>query len=157
MHEFLEGLKNSFLLAWEVWWALVLGFAISAIVQAWVPRVRIQRALGGSGPRPVALATGPGTASSARSYAAIALPARRLVRRGPQLPQRLGDAVEGDHDRLPAGRIHRPARQRLLQRTLHPQRATRAADHRKRDRRPDRRGAVVRVLGRKRSAGRRAV
>jgi hypothetical protein len=24
--------------AYEVWWALVLGFAISAIVQAWVPR-----------------------------------------------------------------------------------------------------------------------
>ena len=32
-------------MAWEVWWALVLGFAISAIVQAWVPRERIERAL----------------------------------------------------------------------------------------------------------------
>src|SRR6267378_432432 len=51
-----DGLSNSFLMAWEVWWALVFGFAISAIVQAWVPRDRIQRALGGSGPRPVALA-----------------------------------------------------------------------------------------------------
>ena len=30
-------------MAWEVWWALVLGFAISAIVQAWVPRERIQQ------------------------------------------------------------------------------------------------------------------
>ena len=35
-----HGLRDSFLMAWEVWWALVLGFAISAIVQAWVPRER---------------------------------------------------------------------------------------------------------------------
>jgi uncharacterized membrane protein YraQ (UPF0718 family) len=33
-----DGLWNAFLMAWEVWWALVLGFLISAIVQAWVPR-----------------------------------------------------------------------------------------------------------------------
>ena len=30
-----DGLWNAFLMAWEVWWALVLGFAISAVVQAW--------------------------------------------------------------------------------------------------------------------------
>ena len=45
-------------MAWEVWWALVLGFAISAIVQAWVPRERIQRTLGGEGAGAVARATG---------------------------------------------------------------------------------------------------
>ena len=37
-----HGLRDSFLMAWQVWCALVLGFAISAIVQAWVPRERIQ-------------------------------------------------------------------------------------------------------------------
>jgi uncharacterized membrane protein YraQ (UPF0718 family)/YHS domain-containing protein len=68
-----DGLRNAFLMAWEVWWALVLGFAISAIVQAWVPRSRIERALSGSGARPVALATGLGAASSSCSYAAIAI------------------------------------------------------------------------------------
>ncbi len=68
-----NGLKDSFLMAWEVWWALVLGFGISAIVQAWVPRERIESALSGSGPRPVALATGLGAASSSCSYAAIAI------------------------------------------------------------------------------------
>ena len=68
-----HGLRDSFLMAWEVWWALVLGFAISAIVQAWVPRERIESALGGSGARPVALATGLGAASSSCSYAAIAI------------------------------------------------------------------------------------
>jgi uncharacterized protein len=76
-----NGLKDSFLMAWEVWWALVLGFAISAIVQAWVPRERIQSALGGSGLRPVALATGFGAASSSCSYAAIAI-AKSLFQKG---------------------------------------------------------------------------
>jgi len=76
-----EGLSNSFLMAWAVWWALVLGFAISAIVQAWVPRERIQNALGGSGPRPVALASALGAASSSCSYAAIAI-AKSLFEKG---------------------------------------------------------------------------
>ena len=33
-----DGLFNALRMAWEVWWALVLGFALSGIVQAWVPR-----------------------------------------------------------------------------------------------------------------------
>jgi uncharacterized membrane protein YraQ (UPF0718 family)/YHS domain-containing protein len=66
-------LKDAFLMAWEVWWALVLGFAISAIVQAWVPRARIESALAGDGPRPLAWATGLGAASSSCSYAAVAI------------------------------------------------------------------------------------
>jgi uncharacterized membrane protein YraQ (UPF0718 family)/YHS domain-containing protein len=76
-----DGLGNAFLMAWAVWWALVFGFAISAIVQAWVPRERIERALGGSGGRPVALATGLGAASSSCSYAAIAI-AKSLFQKG---------------------------------------------------------------------------
>jgi uncharacterized membrane protein YraQ (UPF0718 family)/YHS domain-containing protein len=75
------GLKDSFLMAWEVWWALVLGFAISAVVQAWVPRERIEASLSGSGPKPVALATGLGAASSSCSYAAIAI-AKSLFQKG---------------------------------------------------------------------------
>jgi len=65
----------------EVWWALVLGFAISAIVQAWVPRERIESTLSGSGPGPVAKATGLGAASSSCSYAAIAI-AKSLFQKG---------------------------------------------------------------------------
>jgi uncharacterized membrane protein YraQ (UPF0718 family)/YHS domain-containing protein len=76
-----EGLSNAFLMAWEVWWALALGFAISAVVQAWVPRERVEHALGGSGARPVALATGLGAASSSCSYAAIAI-AKSLFQKG---------------------------------------------------------------------------
>jgi uncharacterized protein len=76
-----HGLRDSALMAWEVWWALVLGFAISAIVQAWVPRERVQSTLSGEGPKPVALATGLGAASSSCSYAAVAI-ARSLFAKG---------------------------------------------------------------------------
>src|SRR5213595_2516044 len=76
-----HGLKDSFLMAWEVWWALVLGFAISGIVQAWVPRERIQRTLAGGGARPVTWATGLGAASSSCSYAAVAI-AKSLFQKG---------------------------------------------------------------------------
>jgi uncharacterized membrane protein YraQ (UPF0718 family)/YHS domain-containing protein len=73
--------QDALLMAWEVWWALVLGFAISAIVQAWVPRQRIEAALSGSSARPVALATGLGAASSSCSYAAVAI-AKSLFQKG---------------------------------------------------------------------------
>jgi uncharacterized membrane protein YraQ (UPF0718 family)/YHS domain-containing protein len=77
----LEGLANAGLMVWEVWWALVLGFAISGMVQAWVPRERIEGALAGGGATPVAKATGLGAASSSCSYAAIAI-ARSLFAKG---------------------------------------------------------------------------
>jgi uncharacterized protein len=76
-----EGIEQSLLMAYAVWWALVLGFAISAIVQAWVPRERIEATLAGSGPRPVAWATGLGAASSSCSYAAVAI-AKSLFQKG---------------------------------------------------------------------------
>jgi hypothetical protein len=76
-----HGLRDSLLMAWAVWWALVFGFAISAIVQAWVPRERIERLLGESGARPVAWATGLGAASSSCSYAAVAI-AKSLFQKG---------------------------------------------------------------------------
>ena len=76
-----EGLEQSFLMAYEVWWALVLGFAISGVVQAWVPRERIEGALSGDGFGPVAKATGLGAASSSCSYAAIAI-AKSLFQKG---------------------------------------------------------------------------
>src|SRR4051794_41229620 len=68
-----DGVRNAALMAYEVWWALVLGFLVSAVVQAWVPRQRIEASLSGDGPRPVALATALGAASSSCSYAAIAI------------------------------------------------------------------------------------
>ena len=76
-----QGFVNAFEMAYEVWWALVFGFAISAIVQAWVPRERIQRTLAGSGLVPVAKASVLGAASSSCSYAAIAI-AKSLFQKG---------------------------------------------------------------------------
>src|SRR5918995_5849242 len=76
-----DGLQNAALMAYEVWWALVLGFAISAIVQAWVPRRSIESTLAGTGFVPVAKATGLGAASSSCSYAAIAI-AKTLFAKG---------------------------------------------------------------------------
>jgi uncharacterized protein len=76
-----EGLKQSLLMAYAVWWALVLGFAISAVVQAWVPRERIESALAGAGPAPITRATALGAASSSCSYAAVAI-AKSLFQKG---------------------------------------------------------------------------
>src|SRR4051794_4190383 len=76
-----DGLENAFRMAWEVWWALVLGFTLSGIVQAWVPRARLERALGGRGVRQVALSAGMGAASSSCSYAAVAI-AKSLFQKG---------------------------------------------------------------------------
>jgi uncharacterized membrane protein YraQ (UPF0718 family)/YHS domain-containing protein len=77
----LEGLSNAAMMAWQIWWALVLGFAISAMVQSWAPRERIEALLSGQGIAPIARATGFGAASSSCSYAAIAI-AKSLFQKG---------------------------------------------------------------------------
>jgi uncharacterized membrane protein YraQ (UPF0718 family)/YHS domain-containing protein len=79
-----DGLLNAARMAWEVWWALVLGFALSGVVQAWVPRTRLQETLGGRGLRDVSFATALGAASSSCSYAAIAI-AKSLFQKGASL------------------------------------------------------------------------
>jgi uncharacterized membrane protein YraQ (UPF0718 family)/YHS domain-containing protein len=77
----LDAFKDALLMAWEVWWALVFGFTISAVVQAWVPRERIESALSGAGVRQITTATALGAASSSCSYAAIAI-AKGLFAKG---------------------------------------------------------------------------
>jgi uncharacterized membrane protein YraQ (UPF0718 family) len=68
-------------MTWEILWALILGFALSAIVQAVVRRETVVRALGSDSLGTLAAATGLGVASSSCSYAAVAL-ARSLFRKG---------------------------------------------------------------------------
>jgi len=68
-------------MTWEIAWSLILGFALSAIVQAVVRREVVIRRLGSDRPSTLALAAGLGAASSSCSYAAVAL-ARSLVRKG---------------------------------------------------------------------------
>jgi uncharacterized membrane protein YraQ (UPF0718 family)/YHS domain-containing protein len=79
-----QGLWNAFQMAWEVWWALVLGFLLSGVVQAWVPRSRMETALGGRDAKSVALASGLGAASSSCSYAAVAI-AKSIFQKGASL------------------------------------------------------------------------
>jgi uncharacterized membrane protein YraQ (UPF0718 family) len=68
-------------MGWEILWALVLGFLLSAIVQALVSKRDVNRLLPDDSPRSLAVATGLGIASSSCSYAAVAL-ARTLFRKG---------------------------------------------------------------------------
>ncbi len=68
-------------MAWQIAWALILGFALSAVVQALVPKASVARLLGDDRPRTLAVAAGLGGASSSCSYAAVAL-ARSLFRKG---------------------------------------------------------------------------
>lgn len=76
-----DGLKNAALMAYAVWWALVFGFSISAIVQAWVPRHSVERAMGSGGAGALTRATVLGAASSSCSYAAVAI-AKSLFQKG---------------------------------------------------------------------------
>jgi len=68
-------------MTWEILWALILGFALSAVVQAVVRKSTIVRLLGDDRPRTLAVASVLGAASSSCSYAAVAL-ARSLFRKG---------------------------------------------------------------------------
>src|SRR6266516_3657687 len=68
-------------MTWEITWALVLGFALSATVQAVVSKKEMVRLLPDDSPRTIAIACGLGAASSSCSYAAVAL-ARSIFRKG---------------------------------------------------------------------------
>ncbi len=68
-------------MTWQVTWSLILGFTLSAVVQALVRRETVAGLLGGQGPATLARAAGLGAASSSCSYAAVAL-ARSLFRKG---------------------------------------------------------------------------
>src|SRR3989442_4799754 len=71
----------AFAMFWEILWALVLGFTLSAIVQAVVSKSQMSRLLPDDSPRSLAIACGLGAASSSCSYAAVAL-ARSIFRKG---------------------------------------------------------------------------
>ena len=79
--ELVDALSFSFGMFWEILWALILGFALSGVVQAVVTKKEMRRLMPDDSPRSLARATGLGAASSSCSYAAVAL-ARSLFRRG---------------------------------------------------------------------------
>ena len=80
-HELWRALSFAFGMTWEVLWALILGFGLSAVVQAVVSKREMRRLLPDDSPRTLLVASGLGAASSSCSYASVAL-ARSLFRKG---------------------------------------------------------------------------
>lgn len=68
-------------MTWKIAWGLVLGFAISAVIQAFVSKQKIGEHLGSFNLKSVTLATGFGAASSSCSYAAAAM-SKTLFKKG---------------------------------------------------------------------------
>ena len=76
-----RSLREAFYMFWDTLWALILGFALSGAVQAFVSRRAMRSRLGDHRPASVARASLYGMASSSCSYAASAM-ARSLFARG---------------------------------------------------------------------------
>src|SRR5438128_7631296 len=76
-----HALSMAFAMFWEILWALILGFALSGLVQAVVSKKEMTRLLPDDSPRTLVLACLFGAVSSSCSYAAVAL-ARSLFRKG---------------------------------------------------------------------------
>ena len=77
----IHALSISFAMTWEILWALILGFTLSAAVEAVVSKEQLSRLLPDDSPRTLAVASLLGAASSSCSYAAVAL-ARSLFNKG---------------------------------------------------------------------------
>ena len=80
-HALFSALSMAFAMGWEILWPLILGFALSGIVQAVVTKGEMSRLLPDSSPRSIVIASALGAASSSCSYAAVAL-ARSIFRKG---------------------------------------------------------------------------
>jgi uncharacterized protein len=81
MEAIVRALSMAFAMGWEILWPLILGFALSGIVQAVVSHGEMSRLLPDDRPQSIATALGLGAASSSCSYAAVAL-ARSIFRKG---------------------------------------------------------------------------
>ena len=80
-HEIIRALSFAAGMGWAILWALILGFALSGVVQAVVSKREMRRLMPDDSPKTLAVASAVGAASSSCSYAAVAL-ARSLFRKG---------------------------------------------------------------------------
>jgi uncharacterized membrane protein YraQ (UPF0718 family) len=80
-HGLVDALSFAAGMTWEILWALILGFMLSAVVQSVVSKAEMTRLLPDASPRSLVRACGLGIASSSCSYAAVAL-ARSIFRKG---------------------------------------------------------------------------
>jgi uncharacterized membrane protein YraQ (UPF0718 family) len=82
--DLLRALGIAFAMGWEILWPLILGFALSGVIQAVVSRREMARLLPDDRPPTIAKALALGAASSSCSYAAVAI-ARSIFRKGADL------------------------------------------------------------------------
>jgi len=80
-----QSVQEAFFMFWVSLWALVFGFGLSGVVQAFVSKDDLQRVMGDHGPASAARATGFGMVSSSCSYAATAM-AKSLFQKGADFP-----------------------------------------------------------------------
>src|SRR5205814_1190520 len=76
-----HALWMAFAMFWEILWPLILGFGLSAVVQAVVSKSEMTKVLPDDSSKSLAIACALGAASSSCSYAAVAL-ARSIFRKG---------------------------------------------------------------------------
>lgn len=76
-----DALKTALGFAWKAGWAFVLGYFVSAMIQAFVPRQRLSERMGDQGWASIGLATGFGAISSSCSFAALGA-ARAMIAKG---------------------------------------------------------------------------
>jgi len=80
-HQLIQAAKMTGIMAWEILWALCLGFLLSSVVEAVVSKAQMSKLLPDSSGKTIVTASLMGAASSSCSYAATAL-ARTLFRKG---------------------------------------------------------------------------
>lgn len=76
-----HALYTAALMGWKMLWALILGFAVSGVIQAVVSRKEMAKLLPDDHAGTIVRATGLGAASSSCSYAATAI-SRSIVKQG---------------------------------------------------------------------------
>ncbi|WP_020402292.1 permease [Gracilimonas tropica] len=85
MNEFIalygESTKTALGFFWKSGWAFVLGYFVSGMIQAFVPKGKLTKYMGDGGIKSVSLSTLFGAASSSCSFAALAA-ARALIKKG---------------------------------------------------------------------------
>ena len=81
LDSFGESAKTALGFFWKAGWAFVLGYFVSGMIQAFVPKAKLTRYMGSADFKSISLSTFFGAASSSCSFAALAA-ARALIKKG---------------------------------------------------------------------------
>ncbi len=76
-----ESAKTALGFFWKSGWAFILGYFVSGMIQAFVPKGKLTKYMGDAGLKSISLSTFFGAASSSCSFAALAA-ARALIKKG---------------------------------------------------------------------------